>query len=229
MGLNLIRRGPETVRLDVEQGTGWKPVRRGILDASDNEYPELATIQATGCTGLRVYDFDAPGQPFWESTSGTSHALTVIKTGRRLAVRAENTTDKTEVIMHVVPIPPPLCNCKVLALVGVVLNGFTQNRHQPRRGRVHPHRRFRLAQTGRAKPSLGNDWGCLCNSRTGHLPHRGAAKCHPVQPLTVDERGEYHTASRGGVPRGKATVLRIQRGTKNHPTVTVAGGERRGA
>ena len=118
MGLNLIRRGPETVRLDVEQGTGWKPVRRGILDASDNEYPELATIQATGCTGLRVYDFDAPGQPFWESTSGTSHALTVIKTGRRLAVRAENTTDKTEVIMHVVPIPPPCVIAKFWRWLG---------------------------------------------------------------------------------------------------------------
>ena len=107
MGLNLIRRGPETVRLDVEQGTGWKPARRGIFDASVNRYPELATIQATGCTGLRVYDFDAPGQPFWESTSGTRHALTVIKTRHRLAVRAENTTDDTEVIMHVVPIPLP--------------------------------------------------------------------------------------------------------------------------
>ena len=107
MALKLIRRGPETVRLDVAQGAGWQAAGRGRLDASYVYYPELATIQATGCTGLRVYDWDAPGQPFWESTTGTSHTLTVIKTGRRLVVRAANTTDTTEVIMHVVPIPPP--------------------------------------------------------------------------------------------------------------------------
>lgn len=107
MALRLIRQANETVRLDVTQGTGWQPATRGKFDASVNAYPELATIQAVDCTGLRVYDYDAPGQPFWESTTGTRHALTVIKTGRRLAVRAENTTDKTEVIMHVVPIPPP--------------------------------------------------------------------------------------------------------------------------
>lgn len=107
MALRLIRQANETVRLDVTQGTGWKPAARGKFDASVNTYPELATIQATDCTGLRVYDYDAPGQPFWESTTGTSHALTVIKTSRRLVVRAENTTDKTEVIMHVIPIPPP--------------------------------------------------------------------------------------------------------------------------
>ncbi|WP_010191040.1 hypothetical protein [Corynebacterium aurimucosum] len=107
MALRLIRQANETVRLDVTQGTGWKPAARGKFDASVNAYPELATIQATGCTGLRVYDYDAPGQPFWESTTGTSHTVTVIKTVRRLVVRAENTTDDTEVIMHVVPIPPP--------------------------------------------------------------------------------------------------------------------------
>lgn len=107
MALRLIRQANETVRLDVTQGTDWQPAARGKFDASVNAYPELATVQATGCTGLRVYDYDAPGQPFWESTTGTSHALTVIKTSRRLVVRAENTTDKTEVIMHVIPIPPP--------------------------------------------------------------------------------------------------------------------------
>ncbi|OFN17806.1 hypothetical protein HMPREF2604_07650 [Corynebacterium sp. HMSC055A01] len=118
MALRSIRRGPETVRLDVEQGAGWQPARRGQFDASINNYPELATLQATGCTGLRVYDYDAPGQPYWESTTGTSHTVTVIKTGRRLAVRAENTTDKTEVIMHAVPIPPPLLRKTFAALVG---------------------------------------------------------------------------------------------------------------
>lgn len=118
MALRLISRGPETVRLDVTQGAGWQPAGRGKYDASANEYPELATIQATGCTGLRVYDFDAPGQPFWETTTGTSHTLTVIKTGRRLVVRAANTTDKTEVIMHVVPIPPPLLNSRFATALG---------------------------------------------------------------------------------------------------------------
>lgn len=106
MGLNLIRRGAEIVRLDVAQGTGWQPAGRGQFDASNIDSPELATIQAIGCTGLRVYDYDAPGQPYWESTTGTSHTLTVIKTGRRLVVRASDTTDKTEVTMHVVPTPP---------------------------------------------------------------------------------------------------------------------------
>ena len=107
MALRPIRRGPETVRLDVSRGAGLQPAARGQFDASVNNYPELATIQAAGCTGLRVYDYDAPGQPYWESTTGTSHTLTVIKTARRLVVRVENTTENTEVIMHVVPIPPP--------------------------------------------------------------------------------------------------------------------------
>lgn len=61
--MKIIQRGPETVRLDVTQGAGWQPAGRGQLDASSNTYPELASIQATDCTGLRVYDFDAPGQP----------------------------------------------------------------------------------------------------------------------------------------------------------------------
>ena len=118
MGLKLIRRGPETVRLNVTQGAGWQPAGRGGFDASGNDYPELAVIQATGCTGLRVYDYDAPGQPYWESTTGTSHTLTVIKTGRRLVARALDTTDKTEVIMHVGPIPPPLLRRIVARLAG---------------------------------------------------------------------------------------------------------------
>lgn len=118
MGLNLIRRGPEMVRLDAAQGAGWQRVNRGSEDASTKNYPEMVTLQATGCTGLRVYDWDAPGQPYWESTTGTSHTVTVIKTGRRLAVRAENTTDKTEVIMHVIPIPPPLLRKTFARLVG---------------------------------------------------------------------------------------------------------------
>lgn len=118
MALKLIKRGPETVRLDVTQGAGWQHANRGKYDASTNDYPELAVVQATGCTGLRVYDFDAPGQPYWESTTGTSHTLTVIKTGRRLVVRAANTTDTTEVTMHVVPIPPPLPRRGFARLVG---------------------------------------------------------------------------------------------------------------
>lgn len=124
---------------------------------------------------------------------------------------------------------PPLRNCKILALVGVVLNGFTQNRHHPRRGGIHPHRRFRLAHPHRQESNMGNDWGNLHISRTGHLPHRGAAKCRPVQPLTVGERGQHHNTRSGGVLRGEATVLPVQRGTEDHQTVAVLGGGRRGA
>lgn len=139
MALRPIRRGPETVRLDVSQGAGWQPASRGIFDASVNNYPELATIQATGCTGLRVYDYDAPGQPYWESTTGTSHTLTVIKTARRLVARVENTTENTEVIMHVVPIPPPYFVGLLRAWWGAC-HGAKANRHIAELNRPHARR-----------------------------------------------------------------------------------------
>lgn len=125
--------------------------------------------------------------------------------------------------------PPPLRNCKVLALVGVVLSGFTQNGHQPRRGSIHPHRRFWMENTHRQESDMGNGWGILCNPRTGHLPHRGSIKCRPIQPLAVGKRGEYHSSNRGGVLRGQATVLPVQRDTEDHQTVAPVGGGRRGA
>lgn len=163
MALKLIRRGPEIVRLDVKQGTSWQPAGRGQLDASSNDYPELATIQATGCTALRVYDFDAPGQPYWESTTGTSHTLTVIKTGRRLAVRAANTTDKTEVIMHVVPIPPP---CLIAGLLRRLVGGCRgADTNQPGAGSVRQ----------RVAGPQGRRGGGVAYQRFGCVRHGGAA------------------------------------------------------
>ena len=107
MALRLIRRGPETVRLDVAQGDGWQRVTRGVNDASSSPDMERITLSARGCDSLRVYDYDAPDQPYWESNTGENHSLTIIKTVRRAAVRVQNPTPETEVIMHVVPIPPP--------------------------------------------------------------------------------------------------------------------------
>lgn len=107
MALELIRRGPETVRLDVAQGDGWQRVTRGINDASYIPGTELITLSARGCDGLRVYDFDAPDQPYWESTTGKNHSLTIIKTARRASVLVQNPTSNTEVIMHSAPIPSP--------------------------------------------------------------------------------------------------------------------------
>ena len=119
MALKLIRRGPETVRLVVETGSGWRRAyREGIPDAVRDYSPAMMVVSANGCDGLRIIDYDAEGRPTFITDGGTAHTLTAIKTGWRGVVQVLNPTDKTEVIMHVVPIPPPLLNSRVATALG---------------------------------------------------------------------------------------------------------------
>ena len=119
MALKLIGRGPETVRLVVETGSGWRrAVREGIPDAVRDHTPAMMVVSANGCDGLRIIDYDAEGTPTFITDGGTAHTLTAIKTGWRGVVQVLNPTDKTEVIMYVVPIPPPLPLSRFARLVG---------------------------------------------------------------------------------------------------------------
>ena len=219
MGLDLIRRGPETVRLDVSRGAGLQAAARGQFDASVNNYPELATIQAAGCTGLRVYDYDAPGQPYWESTTGTSHTLTVIKTARRLVVRVENTTENTEVIMHVVPIPP--------YFVGL-LRAWRGGSHGAKE--VWPCRRInRWCRVGRAQNRQHRHPDTQRPDRNHHTASRIPAP-HQHQHERCGHRHDQWPSNHQRKQRDSNRIHRRQRVRHCHlHHVANAGGGRRGA
>lgn len=106
MALKLIRRGPETVRLVPDKGTGWKNCLR-----PGNTSPYMGgvflAVQATGCDGLRLIDWGGD-RPDVEVTTGAVKAAQMVG-NTNTVIRVLNPTDKTEVIMHVVPIPPPPC------------------------------------------------------------------------------------------------------------------------
>lgn len=221
MALKLIRRGAETVRLVPDKGTGWKNCLR-----PGNTSPYMGgvfmAVQATGCDGLRLIDWGGD-RPDVEVTTGAVKAAQMVG-NINTVIRVLNPTDKTEVIMHVVPIPPP-CFVEVLRALRGGCRGAETRRHVSRRGGVHAHRRNGVAHPHGQKPDMGDSRNKRCNTRTGHLPHRGATECCAVQPLTVGERGQHHNPCRGGVFRGEETVLRPQWGVENHPAVaTVAAG-----
>lgn len=104
MTLKLIQRGAELVKLTPEIGTGWKPATHDGLDAATDTRPELMTVTAQNCDGLRIYDFDQPGSPYWETTGGANHTLTVVKQVRRGAVRVLNPTSETKVSISKIPL-----------------------------------------------------------------------------------------------------------------------------
>ena len=105
MGLNLIRREIRTHAWAIESGTGWVN-----LLADTTGYPYFGdgvfTVQATGCDGVRIYDWAAPGRPFAENTSGTMHTVTAVV--NHSVIRVLNPTESTEVTIMSRPLPPPL-------------------------------------------------------------------------------------------------------------------------
>ena len=117
MVLKLIRRGPQTVRLVPDKGAGWKNCLR---PGNPSPYMEgvFLAVQATGCDGLRLIDWNGD-RPDVETTTGAVKTAQMVG-NTSTVIRVLNPTDKTEVIMHVVPIPPPLRN-RVLARLGVAL------------------------------------------------------------------------------------------------------------
>lgn len=111
MALKLIRRGPETIRLTVDPGSGrvnaFGPNGLYILQGWGSWVH--VTVTATGVTGISMQDREN-GYDREERTGGgpvmsCSGVFYADKFGPTVAVF--DPTDKTEVIMHVVPIPPP--------------------------------------------------------------------------------------------------------------------------
>lgn len=111
MGLRLIRRGPETIRLSVPSGTGTQSASRdgSIYTLRGYNTWVHVTVTATGCDGLAVQDRENG----WDKETRSSSEGAVSYAGVFYAgtygpvVQIVNPTDKTEVIMHVIPIPPP--------------------------------------------------------------------------------------------------------------------------
>lgn len=124
MALKLIKRGPETHKLTPPAQTGWQWA--GALNGTnfplrDHTGWALVTVTATNCAGLRLHGFRDGSNDYTEATAGngllTACAVLPV-TGAGPAARVLNPTEKTEVIMHVVPIPPPLLNSWFARLVG---------------------------------------------------------------------------------------------------------------
>lgn len=122
MGLNLIRRGPETIRPTVPPGTGIQSASRDgsiYMLRGYNTWVHV-TVTATGCDGLAVQDRENGYDKETRSSSegSVSYSGVFYASSYGPVVQIVSPTDKTEVIMHVVPIPPPLLRRTFAALVG---------------------------------------------------------------------------------------------------------------
>lgn len=113
MPLKLIGRGAETMKLVPPAGAGWQwsAAKNGTnFPLRDRDGWAEVTVTATNCAGLRLHGFRDGNNDYTEAPAGsglyTASALLPI-TGAGPAARVLNPTDKTEVIMHVIPIPPP--------------------------------------------------------------------------------------------------------------------------
>lgn len=114
MGLNLIRRGALVWRLE-PFSTGMTNARRVGYSSNFPLGTEpygwyQITVTATGCDGFRLIDKDTAGDPYQEvlAASGLATCSAVMEfknIGPQILLLGAS--DKTEVIMHVVPIPPP--------------------------------------------------------------------------------------------------------------------------
>ena len=112
MGLSLIRRGPETIRLTVTPGDGRVNTNGpdGLYILQGWKSWVYVTVTATGVTGISVQDREN-GYDREERTGGGpvmsySGVFYADRFGPTVAVF--DPTEDTEVIMHVVPIPPPV-------------------------------------------------------------------------------------------------------------------------
>lgn len=123
MALKLIRRDRTRVNVKVAPGTGWQNLTvdggNPYLTAGMGEVQ--LTVTVTGCDGVRIYDWGKDQRRYAENVSqGGIHTVTALITGQGVGAvaRVLNPTDKTEVIVTAIPIPPPLLNSWVARLVG---------------------------------------------------------------------------------------------------------------
>ena len=238
MALKLIRRGPETVRLVVETGSGWRRAyREGIPDAVRDYSPAMMVVSANGCDGLRIIDYDAEGRPTFITDGGTAHTLTAIKTGWRGVVQVLNPTDKTEVIMHVVPIPPPCSIAGLLRRWVGGCRGADQNRRtrQRRGGTLGAGKHAGVGGVAKTRSALAR------HRNIQHGNDRRAPTARALQgganrwagSLLAGRRRREHL--RNPVLRRGRDATRILRPEPGNPLIhhparlTPAGGEHRGA
>ena len=112
MALKLIRRDRTRMNVTVAPGTGWQ----NLTGKGGNPYITSGmgevevTVTATGCDGVRIYDWGKDQRRYAENVSpGGIHTVTALITGLGFGAvaRVLNPTDKTEVIVTAIPIPPP--------------------------------------------------------------------------------------------------------------------------
>lgn len=112
MPMRLIKRGAFRIPVSVQPGDGWVNVtkpgssRPYIFPVED----QRITVTASGCGGVRIYDWGKNTGLYTESTSGaTLHCATAVVTGVGFGpvVRVLNPTENTEVTIVSELIPPP--------------------------------------------------------------------------------------------------------------------------
>ena len=112
MALKLIKPGPVVKTLTAQRtATGWVNCQdsKGSVYPAENIGTAQTTVTATGCDGVRVLDWAVSSTRATVGKSDGLHSATAITVGRfGPVVQVLNPTDKTEVIMHVVPTPPLL-------------------------------------------------------------------------------------------------------------------------
>lgn len=115
MALRLVRRGSWRVPVTVPPGSGW--VNAVTAGSTPNPYvveTSQVAVTATGCDGVRIIDWDNNRDLYAEGvSSGGMHTCTAHVLGGRGVVRILNPTDKTEVVVTSIPIPP-LLNSRIL-------------------------------------------------------------------------------------------------------------------
>lgn len=111
MARRLIKRGARRIPAAAQPGNGWVNV---AAPGSDNPYifpreDQRITVTASGCGGVRIYDWGKNPNLYTESTPGsTSHCATAMVSGAGFGpvVRVLNPTENTEVTIVSELIPP---------------------------------------------------------------------------------------------------------------------------
>lgn len=126
MARRLIKRGTRRIPAAVQSGQsgdGWVNL---VAPGTSNPYffpveYQRITVTASGCGGVRIYDWGKNANLYTESTSGgTLHCATAVASGVGYGpvVRVLNPTENTEVTILSETIPPPLLRRTFARLVG---------------------------------------------------------------------------------------------------------------
>lgn len=237
MALNLIKRGPETVRLEA-------PSREGLNAALRNgsSYPLRGynswvrlTVTATGCSGVQVMDREnGYDYELREATNGMVSYSGVFYASRYgPTVYVRDSTDKTEVIMHVETIPPPYSIAGFLRRWAGGCRGANTNRTTVLPARAYCEKRVRqreLDRHGRLLPGARTraPQDHRCGDRAGHAAHHEHKVRESALHLGVTGRAGQrhhhgHSLSRGGALPKRAADRGRRRASRNGtPSSTLA-------